>query len=53
MKIRVQNTGEYGYVIIGLMTLNEGEQDLWNYEEIKEWPEFKKLVDEGKILIIG
>ena len=50
MKVKVQNTGECGYVIIGLMTFGEGEHELWNYEEIKEWPDFKKLAGEGKII---
>ncbi|MCA1702561.1 MAG: hypothetical protein LC808_04550 [Actinobacteria bacterium] len=52
VNIRVKDAGELGYVIIGGATYPEGVHELWNYEEVKEWPDFKKLVDEGKIELL-
>ena len=53
MKILVKAAGELGYVIIGRMTYPEGEHELWNYEDVKEWSDFRKLMEEGKVVLLG
>jgi len=51
VKIRVNDTGELDYVIIGRMTYPEGEHEIWN-DEVKDWPDFQALVDSGQVEIL-
>jgi hypothetical protein len=52
VRIRVNDTGDAGYVLIGHMTFEKGEHVLWNYEEIREWPDFKNLCAAGKVEVL-
>jgi hypothetical protein len=41
-----------GYLYVDGLTLEKGVHRLWNYEEIKDGPDFKRYVASGRIVVL-
>ena len=40
-----------GYLYVDGLTFTKGRHELWNYEKIKDGPEFQRYVASGKIVV--
>jgi hypothetical protein len=43
---------EVGYLYVDGLTLQKGINRLWNYEELKDGPDFKRYVASGYIVVL-
>jgi hypothetical protein len=44
---------EAGYLFVDGLTLSKGRHKLWNYEVVKDGPDFKRHVASGKVVVLG
>jgi hypothetical protein len=44
---------DIGCLVVGGMTYGKGTHVLWNYEDVKDYPDFQRYVEEGKIKVLN